>query len=94
MSEKEHPPIDPEQPMFLRLPVKCRQLVLDALTVGGFEQQAKDVESFTNDYVDPRANADRLAWIDRADEEARDGEVEFDSDATISHSEGGQYVLG
>jgi hypothetical protein len=25
---------------------------------------------------------------------ARDGEVEFDSDAMISGSEGGQYVLG
>ena len=86
--------IDPEQPMFLRVPVKCLEIVLSALRSAGFEKEAAAVSSFTRDYVDPGANANRLKWVARADAEARDGEVEFDSDATISHSEGGQYVLG
>lgn len=94
MSDKQLSPIDPEQPMFLRLPVKCLQPVLDALRASGYESEAKAVESFTRHYVDPEKNADRLEWVARADEKARDGEIEFDSDATISDSEGGQYVLG
>jgi hypothetical protein len=88
------PPIDPQQPAFLRVPVKCLPTVIAALKSAGFEAEAKAVEDFTRDYTDPEANAERLEWLAKADEEAKDGEVEFDSDATISHSEGGQYVLG
>jgi hypothetical protein len=81
--------------MFCRIPVKCRDVVISALRAAGFAQEARDVESFTRDYVDPKANANRLKWVGRADIVARDGEIEFDSDATISHSEsGGEYVLG
>lgn len=95
----ELPAIDPEQPMFLRVPVKCRQVVIDALVAAGFQQEATAVEQFTSDYVDLEANVERLRWLEMAEAKAaRDGEIEFDSDATISHSqeagEEGQYILG
>lgn len=88
------PPIDPEQPCFLRVPVKCVPAVLDGLHGAGFTKEAQDVEDFTRPYTDPELNAMREAWCRRADAEARDGEVEFDSDSTFSGSEGGQYTLG
>lgn len=87
--------VNPEQPMFLRVPVKCRQVVIDALRAVGFESEAADVEQFTNDYVKPELNEERLSWLALARKQvAKDGEIEFDSDATISHSQDGQYVLG
>lgn len=88
--------IDPDQPMFLRAPVKCRAVILEALRAAGFEQEARDVETFTKDYVDPKGNANRLKWLERADEQRQEyGKIEFDSDATISHSsDNGEYVLG
>jgi hypothetical protein len=88
--------IDPDQPMFLRVPVKCLTVILEALRAAGYEQEAKEAESFTRDYVDPKANADRLKWLERAEEQKQKyGEIEFDSDATISHSDdNGEYVLG
>lgn len=90
------PPIDPEQPAFLRVPVKCISTVVAALKDAGFEAEAKAVEVFTRDYTDPEANANRLAWLEKASEQAgKSGEVEFDCDATISHSDDpGEYVLG
>jgi hypothetical protein len=89
------PEIDPEQPAFLRVPVKCLPTIIKALKKAGFKQVAGDVEQFTRDYTDPEADAERRRWLAKADELARDGEIEFDSDATISHSgDGGQYVLG
>lgn len=87
--------LDPEQPMFLRVPLKCRLTVIKALQKAGFETEARRVLEFTRDYALTKANRNRLKWLERADEQvAKDGHIEFDSDATISHSEGGQYVLG
>jgi len=86
--------IDPEQPAFMRVPVKCIPTVVSALEAAGFASQAKDVAEFTRYYTDPVLNAEREEWVARADAEAREGEVEFDSDSTISGSDGGQYVLG
>jgi hypothetical protein len=88
------PAIDPTQPAFLRVPVCCIPVIVDALRAAGFAQEAKDVESFTHQYTDPEANAERVRWLAKADAEATDGEVEFDSDVAISYSEDGQYVLG
>lgn len=86
--------IDPEQGAFLRVPVKCLPTVVEALKAAGFEAEARSVESFTRDYTDEEANENRKKWLRRARGVARDGEVEFDSDATISHSDDkGQYVL-
>lgn len=93
---KTYPEIDPDQPIFLRVPFKCRELIIDALKAGGFKGEAKQVAEFTKDYATPRANAIREAWVKRAiAQRAKDGEIEFDSDATISHSDDpGEYVLG
>lgn len=92
----DRPALDPEQPMFLRLPLKCRQVVIDALNAAGFLQEAKNCKEFTEDYADPGRNANREAWLALAKGTvAKDGEIEFDSDATISHSgDKGEYVLG
>lgn len=85
--------IDPEQPAFLRVPVKCIATVVAALAAAGFKQEAKSVEEFTKDYTDPKLNAEREKWIERAG--GKDGEFEFDTDSTISHSDDdGEYVLG
>lgn len=93
------PAIDPEQPMFLRIPVKCFDVVHAALLAAGHTQVANAVDSFTRDYRFKRENARRLKWIELADErhggDGGDGEPEFDSDSTVSHSDDdGEYVLG
>jgi hypothetical protein len=91
-------PCPPDQPVFLRVPAAAVPAVLAGLRAGGHAAEAARVEAFVRDYLDPAANAERLRWLARADDQtARDGEVEFDSDATISHSDDpvrGQYVLG
>lgn len=89
--------IDPNQPAFLRVPVKCLETVIAALRANGFESEARNVEDFTEHYTDPVLNEDRRDWLKRAIKQAhKDGEIEFDSDATISDSGNveGQYVLG
>jgi hypothetical protein len=88
--------VDPEQLAFLRVPVKCITLVVTALRTAGFTQEAERVSEFTKNYTDPTANAARHEWLVRAEAQAaKAGEIEFDSDATISGSEeGGEYVLG
>ena len=95
MSDTEFPPIDPEQPAFIRVPVKCLPTIISALMEDNYVQEAKTVQEFSRDYTDPEANAERLLWLERAEKWREWGEVEFDSDATISHStDNGQYVLG
>lgn len=81
--------------MFLRVPVKCRQTVIDALEAAGFKQEAEAVAGFTKDYVDPEANAYRVQCLERARAElGRDGEIEFDDDSVPSHSDDpGEYML-
>lgn len=87
--------IDPEQPCMLRVPVKCVPTVVAALAAAGFAIEAEAVERFARDYTDPAADAARRRWLKLAEAVAADGEVEFDADATISHSaDNGQYVLG
>lgn len=90
------PAIDPTQPVFLRVPVKCLRTIIDALLAAGFSQEANEVQDFTHAYTDPAANAERQRWLNLAEETvAKDGEIEFDADATISHStDNGEYVLG
>lgn len=89
-------PPGPDDTMFLRLPVRHRDWLLAALHHAGYHDDAKQVEAFTRDYVDPVENAERLAWLERArDRVGRDGEIEFDDDATYSKSpDNGEYVLG
>jgi hypothetical protein len=88
-------PANPEDDCFLRVPVKAVPAVVAALRAAGLPEEAAEVEGFARQYTDPAVNARRVWWRDRADGEARDGEVEFDSDAAISHSPGaGEYVLG
>ncbi len=90
---KTFPEIDVTDKAMLRVPIWCIPLVVDALRQAGCEAEASDVEAFTKDYTDPEANAERLEWIAKATELVKDGEIEVDLDSTISHSEGGQYVL-
>lgn len=87
--------INPEQLCFCRVSVKAVPTVVNALRQTGFVTEANEVERFTNDYTDPEANSERLRWLEKADALIEYGKIEFDSDATISHSEdNGQYVLG
>ncbi len=84
------------QNMMIRIPANCLSTVLLALRAAGFEDEAKKVEEFTHEYIDPAANANRVMWVERAREQhGKDGEIEFDDDSTISLSEdNGEYVLG
>lgn len=87
-------PIDQEQPAFMRLPVRLIPTVLKALEDSGEVNAAKEVRSFTKHYTDEDLNKYREEWVARAEDlHGRDGEVEFDSDSTVSGSEGGEYVL-
>jgi hypothetical protein len=92
--QPKFPAIDPEQPAFIRVPVKAISVITAALEAVGMKKEANEVEAFARDYTDPEANANRESWLAEANGMARDGEIEFDSDSTISHSEGGEYVLG
>lgn len=89
------PAIDPDQPAFIRVPVKCIPTVIESLARAVFTQESRSVADFSRDYTDPVLNAERLRWLDLADEQvARDGHIEIDSDATISRSDdNGGYVL-
>lgn len=90
---KKIPPIDPEQPAFIRVPVKAIPLIIDLLRREGLESEADAAETFTEYYTNPDLNALRERWIDHAG--GKDGQIEFDSDSTISQSsEEGEYVLG
>ena len=88
--------VDPDQPAFVRVPVGCLPTVFAALRAAGYDGAAKDAESFTRHYTDPGLNAERLRWLERArDVRLKYGDIEFDSDATISESDdSGEYVLG
>lgn len=85
-----------KQNAFIRVPVESLPTIKDALRTAGFEQAAADVEMFARDYTDPDANTYRQKWLERArDTVEKEGEIEFDNDATISHSDAnGEYVLG
>lgn len=93
--EKQFPAIDLDAPCFLRVPIKCLSTVLSALRKDGFETEAKEVEEFTRQYTDPEENAARLEWIENA--EINYGEIEVDKDAAVSGSseegENGEYVM-
>lgn len=86
---------DPNQSMFLRVPLVARPVILDALRAAGMHGAALSVEQFTADYADDVKNEERLRWVEMARRQVqRDGEVEIDNDATISHSSDfGEYVL-
>lgn len=87
--------VNPNQPMFLRVPVKCRDVVLNALSQAGFSAEAAAVAAFTRAYVDPASNADRVRGIERARQaKQEEGSIEFDEDAAISRADdNGQYVM-
>lgn len=96
-AEAAAPAIDPNQPCFLRVPAVCVPVVIRALENAGMGEAARAVRKFTTDYLDPAANAERVKWVRWAKDRTEvDGEIEFDADATISHSPdgGGNYVLG
>lgn len=92
---------DPAQdrPVFLRVPASCVPAIVEKLRSLRREDAATRVEEFASRYLDPVLNAERLRWLARAHETVqKDGEIEFDDDATVSGSreagESGEYVLG
>ncbi len=92
--EKPLPEIDQELPVFLRLPIKHLELVQNFLKEQGLEAEAHEIKEFTLHYTDPKRNAYRLEYLERARALARDGEVEFDDDSIVSGSErNGEYML-
>lgn len=89
--------ITPDQPCFLRLPARLIPLVTQYLENNEEHSAAREVREFTRHYLEPELDLIRSAWVKWAQEsKQKDGEIEFDSDATISVSESGkgEYVLG
>src|SRR5262245_32103294 len=56
-SAGEYPGIDPEQPAFIRIPVKTIPTVVGALKAAAFADTSAEVERFSRNYTDAEANA-------------------------------------
>lgn len=87
--------IDYDQLAMIRVSLKCLPTILAALNAAGFKQDVESVEEFSRQYTDEEANANRLEWLERAEEQrGEDGETEFRPDGLVwSHHEDA-YVMG
>lgn len=82
---------DPEQPCFIRVPVRALDAVFQVLEAMKANQGNRGL---TARYTHPGVRDIEQRFIDLADSKvARTGEIEIDSDTVVSEGEGGAYVM-
>jgi hypothetical protein len=79
---------------FIRVPTTALGCIEATLRLNGFSGAAVDVTEAAKEYLQPDLVAERERLIKVARAEMSDTDIAFDSDAALSHADGGVWVMG